>query len=108
MTQRAMNMGLGSQLKKILAKRGEIIYGSSMFGQVHEKDMNAQDAAMWLAPRLSQLRNESGHWQKCLDLLKRSRRAPEDVANVDLFSTSIRNKTRVVKAHEGVGVFFNR
>lgn len=108
MTQRAMRRGLMGDLKRILHSQGEVVYGSGMFGQIHEKDMNEQDAAMWLAPRLSQMRNEQPSWKHSVDLLKRSGRARNDVAKVDRFTTLLRDPKAAAQAHEGVGIFFRR
>lgn len=108
MTKKAMRRSLMADLKRILEKEGEIIYGSGMFGQVHEQDLTDQDAAMWLAPRLSQLRHESSMWNHCANKLKQSRKHPQDSALIERITTNIRDQRKMNDAHESVGMFFRR
>lgn len=108
MTKKSLRRSLMADLKRILENNGHVIYGSGMFGQVHESNLNDQDAAMWLAPRLSQIRHESSQWDKSVSLLRRSRRLPKDVANIESFTSLIRNQRRTNEAHESVALFFRR
>jgi hypothetical protein len=107
-TKRAMRRSLMADLKRILAKDGDIIYGSGMFGQVHQLDMQPQDAAMYLAPRLSQMRNESHQYQSCIDMLLKSGQYRKEAEQLHVWSTNIRDQARVNTAHENVGMFFRR
>jgi len=108
LTQKAYLPTLMSRAKKFLADHGEVIYGSGMFGQVHADDMTVQDAAMWLAPRLAQMRNERRGYEDSVNLLKSSGRFKEDVDIVDRFTRLIRAPKMAEAAHEGVGLFFRR
>ena len=108
MTDREYQPGLMGRIKKFLAKHGEVIYGSSMFGQVHTDDMTEQDAAMWLAPRLSQMRNERLGYVKTVGLLKNSGKFRPEMIVVDKFTKLIRAPRLARTAHEGVSLFFRR
>lgn len=95
-------------LKRILAKDGDIIYGSGMFGQVHHLDMKPQDAAMWAAPRISQIRNESSQWENCINLLLSSHQYRNEAERLHKWTASIRDQKSANDAHENIGMFFKR
>ena len=108
LTQKAYLPTLMKRIKEFLANHGDVIYGSSMFGQVHTDDMTVQDAAMWLAPRLSQMRNERGGYVKTVDMLERSGKFKPEVDIISDLTRLIRTPGVARDAHEGVGLFFKR
>ena len=107
-TKRVMRRTVMGEIKRALAKNGDIIFGSSMFGQVHQLDLQRQDAAMWLASRIGQTAKEVPQFNNCIDLLIGSGLHPKEMNMIKGWSVNIRDQKACNEAYQGIGLFFRR
>lgn len=73
---------MATRIKNALRRRGHQVYGALKLGYIHEDDLDAETAALWLRPRLRKLQKESDLWHSATMKLRDEATTPEQRAVV--------------------------